>query len=90
MFSRPSELELSKITSSPVKISETKYPPLLMLESFNTKLLDGGFRDSEAGLVSVIEVKIFCPPKGCLVVDILLESESQKLPVTWFISLILI
>ena len=24
-----------------------------------------GFRDSEAGLVSVREVNIFCPPKGC-------------------------
>jgi hypothetical protein len=62
----------------------------LMLESLNTKLLDGGFRDSEAGLVSVIEVKIFCPPKGCLVVDILRESECQKLPATLFTLLILI
>ena len=61
-----------------------------MLESLNTKLLDGGFRDSEAGLVSVIEVKIFSPPKGYLVVDIPLESECQKLPATLFISLILI
>lgn len=86
----PSELELSKITSSPAKIPETKYPPSLMLESLNTKLLDGGFRDSEAGLVSVIEVNIFCPPKGCLVVDILLESECQKLPASLCISLILI
>ena len=86
----PSELELSKVTSSPAQLPETKYSPSLMLESLNTKLLDGGFRDSEAGLVSVIEVKIFCPPKGCLVVDILLESECQKLPATWFISLILI
>jgi hypothetical protein len=90
MFSMPSELELSKITSSPVKISETKYPPLLMLESFNTKLLDGGFRDSEPGLVSITEVNIFCPPKGCLVVDIPRESKCQKLPATLFISLILI
>ena len=86
----PSELELSKITSSPAKIPQTKYSPSLMLESFNTKLLDGGFRDSKAGLVSVIEVKIFSPPKGYLVVDIPLESECQKLPATWFISLILI
>jgi hypothetical protein len=62
----------------------------LMLESFNTKLLDGGFRDSEAGLVSVKEVNIFCPPKGCLVVDILQESECQKLPASLCISLILI
>ena len=46
----PSELELSKITSSPAKITETKYSPSLMLESLNTKLLDGGFRDSEAGI----------------------------------------
>jgi hypothetical protein len=36
----------------------------LLVESWNTKLLDGGFRDSEAGLVSVIEVKIFSPKKG--------------------------
>ena len=86
----PSELELSKITSSPAKIPETKYPPSLMLESLNTKLLDGGFRDSEAGLVLVIEVNLFCPPKGCLVVDIRLESECQKMPATLFISLILI
>ena len=90
MFSMPSELELSKITSSPAKIPETKYPPSLMLELFSTKLLDGGFRDSEAGLVSVIEVKIFCPQKGCLVVDILREPERQKLPATLVISLILI
>ena len=54
----------------------------LLLESFNTKLLDWGFRDSEAGLVSVIEVKIFCPQKGCLVLDILRDSERQKLPAT--------
>jgi hypothetical protein len=42
----PSELELSKITSSPAKIPETKYSPSLMLESLNTKLLGGisGFR----------------------------------------------
>ena len=86
----PSELELSKITSSPAKIPETKYPPSLMLESLNTKLLDGGFWDSEAGLVSVREVKIFCPQKGCLVLDILRESERQKLPATLFILLILI
>ncbi len=86
----PSELELSKITSSPAQILETKYSPSLMLESLNTKLLDGGFWDSEAGLVSVIEVKIFCPQKGSLVVDIPLESERQKLPATLFISLILI
>ena len=86
----PSKLELSKITSSPVKIPETKYSPSLMLESLNTKLLDGGFRDSEAGLVSVIEVKIISPPKGCLVLDILRESERQKLPATLFILLILI
>ena len=85
-----SELELSKITSSPAKIPETKYSPSLMLESLNTKLLDGGFRASEAGLVSVIEVNLFCPPKDCLVVDIRLESECQKLPATLFISLILI
>ena len=85
-----SELELSKITSSPAKIPQTKYSPSLMLESFNTKLLDGGFRDSKAGLVSVIEVNLFCPPKGCLVVDIRLESECQKMPATLFISLILI
>jgi hypothetical protein len=62
----------------------------LMLDSLNTKLLDGGFWDSEAGLVSVIEVKIFCPQKGCLVLDILRESERQKLPATLFIWLILI
>jgi hypothetical protein len=86
----PSELELSKITSSPAQIPETKYSPSLMLESLNTKLLDGGFWDSEAGLVSVIEVKIFCPQKGCLVLDILRESECQKLPATLFILLILI
>ena len=60
----PSELELSKITSSPAKIPETKYSPSLLVESLNTKLLDGGFRDSEAGVVSVIEVKIFSFPKG--------------------------
>jgi len=64
----PSKLELSKITSSLAKISETKYSPSLILESLNTKLLDGEFRDSEAGLVSVIEVKIISPPRGCLVV----------------------
>ena len=86
----PSELELSKITSSPAQIPETKYSPSLMLDSLNTKLLDGGFWDSEAGLVSVIEVKIFCPQKGCLVLDILRESERQKLPATLFIWLILI
>jgi len=86
----PSELELSKITSSPAKIPETKYSPSLLVESLNTKLLDGGFRDSEAGLVSVIEVKIFSPPKGYLVVDIPLESECHKLPGTLFIWLILI
>jgi len=86
----PSELELSKVTSSPAQIPETKYSPSLMLESLNTKLLDGGFRDSEAGLVSVIEVKIFSPQKRCLLLDILLESERQKLPATWFILLILI
>jgi hypothetical protein len=86
----PSELELSKITSSPAQIPETKYSPSLMLESLNTKLLDGGFWDSEAGLVSVIEVKIFCPQKGCLVLDMLRESERQKLPATLFILLILI
>jgi hypothetical protein len=62
----------------------------LLLESLKTKLLDGGFRDSEAGLVSVIEVKIFCPQKGCLVLDILRESERHKLPATLFILLILI
>ena len=90
MFSMPSELELSKITSSPAQISETKYSPSLMLESLKTKLLDGGFWDSEAGLVSVIEVKIFSPQKGYLVLDMLRESERQKLPATWFISLILI
>jgi len=90
MFSMPSELELSKITSSPAQIPETKYSPSLMLESLNTKLLDGGFWDSEAGLVSVIEVKIFCPPKGCLVVDMLLELECQKLPASLCISLIII
>jgi hypothetical protein len=90
MFSMPPELELSKVISSPGKIPETKYSPSLMLESFNTKLLDGGFRDSEAGLVSVIEVKIFFPQKGCLVVEIALESECQNLPATLFISLILI
>jgi len=86
----PSELELSKITSSPAKIPETKYSPSLMLESLNTKLLDGGFWDSEAGLVSILEVKIFCPQKGCLVLDILRESKRQKLPATLFILLILI
>ncbi len=90
MFSTPSELELSKITSSPAQIPETKYSPSLMLESLNTKLLDGGFWDSEAGLVSVIEVKIFRPQKGCLVLDILRESERHKLPATLFILLILI
>lgn len=90
MFSMPSELELSKITSSPAPIPETKYSPSLMLESLNTKLLDGGFWDSEAGLVSVIEVKIFSPQKGCLVLDILRESERQKLPATLFILLIFI
>ena len=86
----PSELELSKITSSPAKIPETKYSPSLLVESLKTKLLDGGFRDSEAGLVSVIEVKIIYFLKGCLVVDIPLESECQKLPGTLFISLIFI
>lgn len=86
----PSELELSKISSSPAKIPETKYSPSLLVESLNTKLVDGGFRDSEAGLVSVIEVKIFSPPKGYLVVDIPLESERQKLPATLFIWLIFI
>jgi len=86
----PSELELSKISSFPAKIPETKYSPSLLVESWNTKLLDGGFRDSEAGLVSVIEVKIFSPQKGYLVVDIPLESECHKLPATLFISLILI
>ena len=60
----PSELELSKITSSPAKIPETKYSPSLLVESLKTKLLDGGFWDSEAGLISVIEVKIFSFPKG--------------------------
>jgi len=86
----PSELELSKITSSPAQIPETKYSPSLMLESLKTKLLDGGFWDSEAGLVSVIEVKIFSPQKGYLVLDMLRESERQKLPATLFILLILI
>jgi hypothetical protein len=76
---RLSELELSKITSSPEKkIPETKYSPSWMLESLNTKLLDGGFWDSEAGLVSVIEVKIFCPPKGCLVLDILRDQSVRN------------
>jgi len=86
----PSKLELSKITSSPVKIPETKYSPSLMLESLNTKLLDREFRDSEAGLVLVIEVNVISPPKGCLVVHTPLESECQKLPATLFISHIFI
>ena len=86
----PSKLEFSKISSSPAKIPETKYSPSLMLGSLNTKLLDGGFRDSETGLVSVIEVKIFSSHKEYLVVDIPLESECQKLPGTLFIWLIII
>ncbi len=86
----PSKLELSKISSSPAQIPETKYSPSLLVESLNTKLLDGAFRDSEAGLVSVIEVNLFSTHKDYLVVDIPLESECQKLPATLFISLILI
>ncbi|WP_333460332.1 hypothetical protein [Microcoleus sp. Z1_C3] len=74
----------------PYPILETKYPPSLMLEPLNTKLLDGEFAYSEAGVVSLKEVNIFRPPKVCLAVDTALESELLKLLATLFISLILI
>jgi hypothetical protein len=69
---------------------ETKYSPSLMLESLNTKLLDGEFAYSEARVVYLKEVNILRPPKVSLAVDTALDSELLKLPATLFISLILI
>ncbi|MEG4304839.1 hypothetical protein [Microcoleus sp. D3_18a_C4] len=68
----------------------TKYPPSLMLEPLNTKLLDGEFAYSEAQVVSLKEVNIVRPPKVSLAVDTALESELLKLPATLFISFIFI
>ena len=77
-------------SDSPAKILETKYPPSLMLESLNTKLLDGEFAYSEARVVSLKEANILRPPKATLGVDTALDSELLKLPATLFISLIFI
>jgi hypothetical protein len=77
-------------SDSPAKILETKYLPSLMLESLNTKLLDGKFAYSEARAVSLKEANILRPPKASLGVDTALDSELLKLLATLFISLIFI
>ena len=61
-----------------------------MLESLNTKLLDGEFAYSEARVVFLKKVSILRPPKVSLAVYQALDSELLKLPATLFISLILI
>ena len=77
-------------SDSPAKILETKYPPSLMLESLNTKLLDGKFSYSENRVVSLKEANTLRPPKVSLAVDTTLDSELLKLLATLFISLIFI
>ena len=62
-------------SDSPAKVRETKYPPSLMLESLNTKLLDGEFAYSEARVVFLKEANILRPPKESLGVDTALDSE---------------
>ena len=84
------EVIFSMQSDSPAQILETKYPPSLMLESLNTKLLDGEFAYSQARVVSLKEVNILRPPKVSLGVDTVLDSELLKLPAILFISLILI
>ena len=77
-------------SDSPAKILETKYPLSWMLESLDTKLLDGEFAYSKARVVSLKETNILRPPKATLGVDTALDLELLKLPATLFISLILI
>ncbi|MEG4218672.1 hypothetical protein QUA27_26145 [Microcoleus sp. Pol14C6] len=77
-------------SNSPAKILETKYSPSLMLESLNTKLLDGKFSYSENRVVSLKEANTLSPPKVSLGVDTALNPELLELPAALFISLIFI
>ncbi|MEG4010526.1 hypothetical protein QUA41_31375 [Microcoleus sp. Pol11C1] len=77
-------------SDSPAKILETKYSPSLMLDSLNTKLLDGKFSYCENRVVSLKEANTLRPPKVSLWVDTALNRELLELPATLFIALIFI